>query len=138
MKSMKLCVQEYKNIEIEFEQMKEVTIKTLEEFYNIPNGAYVDDDGNLTKWWDTHGSGEYEKIRKANEKDITITTIITEIKDDIRQQKIKQDRKNHPNLSNIQSNVNERFKKEGITDIGMAKKAIQYAFEYINSTDEKD
>ena len=66
-------------IDIPDNQLIELCIETLKKVYNIPKDAYIDGE-NLVEWWDTHGSGYTEWVRKATKKDTIILGIIEELR----------------------------------------------------------
>lgn len=80
MKSMDICVKLYETVSIDFDQMKEIAIETIREVYDIPKNAFIK-DGVLTVWYNTHGSGIDEDVRKATEADKIALKVIEKIKE---------------------------------------------------------
>ena len=79
---MKINVSVSHTVNINPNQMKDITIETLCRLFDIPKEyASIDDEGNLIQWVDTHhGSGFDEKIRKATKEDKMILEIINKIR----------------------------------------------------------
>jgi len=67
-------------VEIDQEEAKRITVRTLRDTFGWPAGAYIDVNGNLIVEHDAHTSHSFvnniEIIRKANEDDFTLRNII--------------------------------------------------------------
>ena len=67
-------------VEIDQSEAKRITVRTLRDIFDWPDGAYIDVNGNLIVVHDAHTSHSFvnniEIIRKANEDDFTLRNII--------------------------------------------------------------
>lgn len=67
-------------VEIEQSEAKRITVRTLRDIFDWPDGAYIDVNGNLIVEHDAHTSHSFtnnvEIIRKANEDDFALRNII--------------------------------------------------------------
>lgn len=77
---MKINIKLYETVDLDFEQMADVAIETIRSVYHIPKDAFIRDD-YLTVWYNTHGSGMEEQIRKATEEDNLALRVIKKIED---------------------------------------------------------
>jgi len=73
---MKIHVSIPQTIELTREQMIKITLETIKKLFDIPEHAYINDEGTLIKWIDTHGSGIEEGLRKATIEDKKALDII--------------------------------------------------------------
>jgi len=80
---MKISVDFSQTVHISRDKMVEITLETLKRVYNIPNDSYINSEGYLEEWYNTHGSGYTEKIRKATAED----KIFFKVKDKIMKKK---------------------------------------------------
>jgi secreted PhoX family phosphatase len=67
-------------VEIDQEEARRITVRTLRDIFGWPDGAYIDVNGNLIVVHDGHTSHSFvnniEIIRKANEDDFALRNII--------------------------------------------------------------
>jgi hypothetical protein len=67
-------------VEIDQEEAKRITVRTLRDTFGWPDGAYIDVNSNLIVVHDDHTSHSFvnniEIIRKANEDDFALRNII--------------------------------------------------------------
>jgi secreted PhoX family phosphatase len=70
-------------VEIDQEEAKRITVRTLRDTFGWPDGAYIDINGNLIVEHDAYTSHSFvnnvEIIRKATEEDFTLRNIIHSI-----------------------------------------------------------
>ena len=70
-------------VEIDQSEAKRITVRTLRDIFDWPDGAYIDVNGNLIVVHDAHTSHSFvnniEIIRKANEDDFALRNIIHSI-----------------------------------------------------------
>jgi hypothetical protein len=70
-------------VEIDQEEAKRITVRTLRDIFGWSDGAYIDVNGNLIVEHDAHTSHSFvnnvEIIRKANEDDFALRRIIHEL-----------------------------------------------------------
>ncbi len=78
---MKVNVSIPQDIYLSLDQMVDVTLETLKQLFDIPEDAFINDEGFLIQWVNTHGSGFDDKIREATDDDRKYFEIIKMIQD---------------------------------------------------------
>ena len=67
-------------VEIDQSEARRITVRTLRDIFDWPDGAFIDVNGNLIVEHDVNTShkftNETEIVRKANEDDFTLRNII--------------------------------------------------------------
>jgi len=76
---MEVVVTKHEKVDLDKGNMKEVTLETLRKVYKIPKDAFINEDGFLIVWQNTHGSGYDEEIREATANDKKILKVMERI-----------------------------------------------------------
>lgn len=66
---MEVTYAEYKTVKLNQQQILDATRVGLERYFGLPAYPDIDDEGYLTEWEDTHGSGLTTRVRKATDVD---------------------------------------------------------------------
>ena len=81
--NMKVKGKSIVEVEIDQNEARRITVRTLRDTFGWPDGAYIDINGNLIVEHDAHTSHSFvnnvEIIRKATEEDFTLRNIIHSI-----------------------------------------------------------
>ena len=76
---MEVSIKKYETVDLDYSTMKEVTQETLKKVYDIPDGAFINEEGFLVVWERQHGSGYDDEIRKATPTDKRILKILKKV-----------------------------------------------------------
>ncbi len=66
---MEITYFEPKRVSLTQQQLVDILRVGLDRYFGLPSHPDIDDEGYLTEWEDTHGSGHTTQIRKATEVD---------------------------------------------------------------------
>lgn len=80
---MEIRIQEktYRTVTITKKQRADIAIDAIEAAHALPGLATIDEQGNVTWWEDTHGSGITHEVRKATAADLAAIDTIAKLRE---------------------------------------------------------